>query len=128
MIDHINYTQVTLVLDRDFGDLGKPFAQMGPLWMIGSPINKQTIKKIWAIGDLPFTDAPTYFDDERWASLEEAAVYQIGAVDLHHPDWMIFEIIGVAMSDRLVEALCSCAPGSVEATPTGFIFRRTLSG
>jgi hypothetical protein len=118
------YTHVTLVVDPEFGRRAKAQAEIGPLWVIQSPLNTEAIKELWAAGNLRFADAPTYFDAVPTRTPEDSAVNFIGTVDEHHPAWETFEIIGVRLSLRLLEAMEECGAGTTKETATGFIFTR----
>ena len=113
-----------LVVDREYGEKAKARARLGPLWVIGSPTNIATIKELWAAGEVYDANSPTYFDDVSGGSLEESAVAFIGTVDVHHPAWTSFEIIGVRSSKALIDSLLECADGTMADTPTGLVFHR----
>ncbi len=119
-----NKVHVTLVVDPDFGQRAKAQSKVGPLWVVGSPANKRAIEELWATEVSPYANAPTYFAAVAGRSREEAAHISIGTVHDHHPDWQIFEVVGVGLSGLLLEELRGCAAGSAKETPTGFVFTR----
>ena len=122
-----NYTHVTLVVDPNFGQRAAAQSKLGPLWVIKSPDNVSPIEEIWASGESPFADAPTYFDNVADRTPEESADMFIGTVDTHHPDWLTFEILGAKLSSRLLASLQECAPGTARETDEGFVFTRHVN-
>jgi hypothetical protein len=115
---------VTLVVDPEFGEQANGRARLGPLWVIASPKNTLVIKRLWASGERYDANSPATFDAVPGRSAEESAIAFIDTVDMHHPDWGSFEIIGVRLSPKLLSALLECANGSATETPTGFVFSR----
>ncbi|MEI9886607.1 MAG: hypothetical protein WDN08_08920 [Rhizomicrobium sp.] len=118
------YTHVMLVVDPDFGQRAKNHAKLYPLWVIKSPRNTPVIEWLWANETSPWPSAPTVFDAVSGRTAEDSAVAFIGTVDDHHPDWQTFEVVGVPLSQKLLDAMHECASGSAAATATGFIFTR----
>jgi hypothetical protein len=119
-----NYIHVTLVVDPDFGERATAQASRGPLWVIESPPNKAAIEALWNSGPSPFENSPTWFKAVPDRTPEDAAMWTIGTVDGHHPEWRTFEVIGVALSQKLTDALLECAPGTAKETSEGFVFVR----
>jgi hypothetical protein len=115
---------VTLVVDPEFGERAKARARIGPLWVIDSPTNTPVIKELWASGERYDANSPTHFNAVAGRSLEDSVIASIDTVDTQHPNWTTFEIIGAALSPRLLRALLEYAHGSAVETPTGLIFSR----
>lgn len=124
-MDYANYTHVTLVVDPRFGDRAKAQTEIGPLWVIESPENGAAIKALWAGRHLPCMNAPTIFHTIPGRSSEEAAALNIGTVDEHHPNWQTFEVIGVPLSQALLNAFHEFTSGTAQDTAEGFVFTRT---
>jgi hypothetical protein len=123
----LGYTNVTLVVDPDFGPEARAQAQLGPLWVIRSPRNEPVINDLWAGGQSRFADSPTLFDHVPGRSPEDAAIEFIGNLNEHHPEWQTLEIIGVRQSPKLLAALRECAAGLSRKTRRGFIFVRAAN-
>jgi hypothetical protein len=115
---------VTLVVDPEFGEQARARAKIGPLWIVDSSTNTPVIKELWASGERYNANAPTHFNAVPGRSPEDAAIAFIATIDTHHPNWTTFEIIGAAISLRLLNALLECAHGSAVETPTGLVFSR----
>jgi hypothetical protein len=122
-----NYTHVTLVVDPDFGPRATAQAGFGPLWVIESPANVAAIQALWDSGPSKFENAPTYFLNRADRSPEEAAAFEIGTVDTHHPYWQTFEIIGVRLTDNLLSTFREFTTGTARETDEGFVFERRLA-
>jgi hypothetical protein len=115
---------VTLVVDLEFGEQAKARARVGPLWVIDSPKNTPAIKELRTSDGKYDASSPTLFDAVPGRSPEDCAIVFIDTVDTHHPSWTTFEIVGAALSPRLLSALLEYAHGSAVETPTGLIFSR----
>jgi hypothetical protein len=119
-----NYTHVTLVVDPNFGKRANAQASIGPLWVIESPSNRAAIEGLWNSGPSPFENAPTLFNAVSGRTPEDAAMWEISMVDDHHPEWRTFEVVGAGLSQKLIDALIQCAPGTAKETAEGFVFMR----
>ena len=115
---------VTLVVDREFGEQAKPRASIGPLWVIDSSTNTPVINELWASGVRYDANSPARFNAVPGRSPEDSAIAFIDTVDTHHPNWTSLEIIGVALSPRLLSAFLEYGLGSAVETPTGLVFSR----
>ena len=120
-------SHVTLVVDPQYGQLGKAKAELGPLWMIDSPHNRPVIEELWSNRGSTPANAPTYFDAVAGRSAEEAAVALIGTVIDHHPGWQTLEVIGAPPSAMILDEFRQYAIGSVKETPRGFVFSKHSS-
>jgi hypothetical protein len=114
---------VTLVVDPEYGERASARAKL-PLWVIASPKNTPVIERLWASGERYGANAPATFDAVSGRSAEDSAIAFIDTVDMHHPDWPSFEIVGVRSTPKLVNALLEYASGSAVETQTGLVFSR----
>jgi hypothetical protein len=116
---------VTLVVDPNFGDRAAPLAEVGPLWMIDSPANRPVMEALWARAEGQPSNDLTLINAVRGRSAEDTVVESIGTADEHHPNWTVFEIVGITVTERILAMLSRLADGTVQNLPLGFIFSRT---
>ena len=117
---------VTLVVDPNFGQKAKDQAELGPIWLVRSAENFRAVQELWAADASRHGLNATVFDPTPGTSLEDVAIAYIGIVDLHHPNWQRFQVIGVQPSEKILDELhYDRKLGRVTDTVDGFIYHRS---
>jgi hypothetical protein len=126
--------RVYVVVDRTFGEELWDLEPGVGGWIVGSPINKAVVQRIWkerpTFGHL---NSLTVFDDSCSASSEELLLGQLDAIDRRfgahsaQPAYSGMEVIGTPLSALIESALSSYHFAAFEATDAGFIATRTES-
>jgi hypothetical protein len=122
---------VTIVVDREFGDLLAELSRDMHVWVCDTPSNRAAAERIW--GDHPRYDLESgvttfTFRDEALAA--EMVVAVLGDVDLHHgeyshePPWSVIKVVGCASDSDLVAAFASYGAALVTTDPAAFEARR----
>lgn len=127
--------EVTVVLDRNFGDRLVALARRRHVWIVESDENVPWARRVW---DEPRDEAGadpgaagatsfTMFPDE---TPEAAFIRILETVDDHHgelahnPPWSSIEVCGVALEPRVVEALQEYGVTRIEETSGSFVAYR----
>jgi hypothetical protein len=123
---------VSVVLDRKFGSRISELLEDGPVWVVDSPINRDSAEKAWA----EFTkhnhlNGVTVFTaTERDPS--QTLIYEMPTIDLHHgvysadPAYTIIRVFGCTLITEVQESLAEFGFNSFDRTDEGFNATRPL--
>ncbi|WP_332771526.1 hypothetical protein [Phenylobacterium sp.] len=114
--------RVAIVFDPDFGEALIPQAANGAVWLVDTLPNRRLMERLWAGLSEPTNDL-TLFDAAR-AGLETTLASLVHTIDEHHPDWTEFESVGARIEDDTYRLLMNIAPGTLQATARGSLFRK----
>jgi len=125
--------RVFVVVDRDFGQHLTALAEMGPVWIADTPVNKCVAQKIWAAyprsGHL---EGVTTFNVPDGTSSEDILINELGTIDLHHgtysanPPYTVLEVIGTSITARLKAELGEYGFDHFQETARGFRATRPI--
>ena len=87
-------------------------------------MNRSAAEILWAEKTLPHGQL-TIFGVSDSASNEESFLDILDTVHEHHPSWKRLHIIDVSPGPAIFAALKEGGNGTVEITPTGFVYDRS---
>jgi hypothetical protein len=123
--------KVYIVVDREFGDKLAEIELGAPVWIVGTPINKTVVRRLWS--ERPqksHLTGITIFDDFESSSPEDILLGQVDTIDLHHgaysanPPYTIIEVVGTPLTARAKNGLSEYGFNEFCAGPAGFIAKR----
>lgn len=117
--------KVFLVVDMDYGARVESLLSSGPVWLVGSDVNRRIAEEYWQRHPKPERDAVlTTFDFAEDDSPSEIALKMLHTIDLHHGEYSggysVLELIGVELSSPLRAALIDLGFSKFESTHEGF--------
>jgi hypothetical protein len=125
--------RVFVVLDRNYGARLTDLVEIGPVWIVDTPVNRAVAEKIWAADRChSHLDGVTTFKFVPDSSEEDVVINKLETTDLHHgiyssdPPYTILEIIGTPVTPRLKAELALFGFDTFEQTALGFRAVRPL--
>jgi hypothetical protein len=126
---------VFVVVDGEFGSRLSELVQGGPVWIIDSPANRTAAQKIWTEHpEYSELDGVTVFRPVEGYSREDALIYELGTIDLHHgahaanPPYTVIEVLGTPVSERIKTELSQFGFNEFRGTAAGFRAVRPMPG
>ncbi|WP_424361105.1 hypothetical protein [Methylocystis parvus] len=116
-----------IVVDPAFAERLDAEAEIQPVWLCDTPINRRAAEIFWAKKPAP-PGRVTTFRATGSGSREQMLLDILDTVDMHHPSWTRLRVIGVQPSAAIQSALAGFGPGSLEAVGSGFAFERLPPG
>lgn len=125
---------VSIVLDRNYGQLLRGLIESGPVWIVESPANRESSQQLWEVSP-PRThlDGITLFKAAETRSPEEMLVGWMDTIELHHgvysvdPPCTAIRVIGTTLTPHLLEVLGTFGFDSFMPTDEGFRAVRSLA-
>lgn len=124
--------RVFIVVDTDYGEHLHELAQSGPVWIVGTSVNREAVQKVWAErSGVSHLEGVTTFDSSAKPP-EDALIGVLDAVDLHHgiysadPPYTALEVIGASATDKVKAEMAEYGFNSFQTTATGFRAVRPL--
>ena len=121
-----------MVLDREFGPRINELLEAGPVWIIDSPTNRNSVEKAWAeFPDLNHLNGVTIFTAPE-LDPSETFIHEMPTIDLHHgvysaaPPYTIVRAFGCILKPEVEESLAEFGFDSFECTDEGFNATRPL--
>ena len=119
--------QVSIVLDRCYGDRLATLALNGPVWIIDTPDNKAAAQSCWKQNPAAsHLEGITTFDWSGNAPPEEILIGYLDTIELHHGEYSapapysILQVIGATRTPQVVAELAEYGFNHLEDTPEGF--------
>ena len=124
---------VTVVLDREFGQRLRELVDEGPVWVVDSPVNRDTAHKLWAeFPDRSHLNGITVFKAAAGRSGEQILTDEIDTIDLHHgvysanPAYTVIRVLGCELNAEVEGSLSGYGFDSFTRNANGFEARRPL--
>jgi hypothetical protein len=122
---------VYVVVDPHYGERLRNLRANDPIWVIDSETNHIVIQTLWNERQgSSLQDGITSFKYDPKENREDWFVNELATIDLHHgefshnPPYSVLEVIGIAWSDKVEDALKEYGFIKYERTTEGFITRR----
>ena len=124
---------VSIVLDREFGARISELLESGPVWVVDSPINRDSAQKLWA--EFPsrnHLDGASIFKAALDASPAQTLFNNMETINLHHgvysanPAYTAVNVIGCNLTSEIQEFLAAFGFNSFKRTNHGFQATRSL--
>jgi hypothetical protein len=105
-------SQVSVVVDPEFGFRLAQQVRRGPVWIVDTPTNRSAFEKHWAEhqGE-SHLEGVTSFSGMPNASSEDLLINELDVIDLHHgplssdPPYSVLEVLGTSLTPRIEDAL-----------------------
>jgi hypothetical protein len=125
---------VSIVLDRNCGQLLRELIGSGPVWIVESPANRESSQQLWESSPTrTHLDGVTLFKAADTSSPEETLAGWMDAIELHHgvhsadPPYTAIRVIGATVTTHLREVLATFGFDSFTVTDEGFRAFRPLA-
>jgi hypothetical protein len=119
--------RVFVVVDRNYGQQLTALAEMGPVWIADTPVNRSVAQEIWAAHPTrSHLVGVTTFKVPDGTSSEDMLINELDTIDLHHgtysanPPYTVLDVIGTAITARLKAELGEYGFDDFQETPLGF--------
>ena len=125
---------VSVVLDRAFGPRLSEVSELGPVWIVDSPVNRAVAVDLWAqFPTRNHLNGITTFKAAETDSCEEMLIGNLDTIELHHgfysadPPYTVLEVVGSRLTARIEAALRTLGFDSFPVTTDGFRATRPLA-
>jgi hypothetical protein len=125
---------VSIVVDRNYGQLLRTLIASGPVWIVGSPANRESSQQLWDSSPTrTHLEGITLFKAADTSSPEEMLVGWMDTIELHHgvysadPPYTAVRVIGATATPHLREVLGTFGFDSFTLTDEGFRAVRPLA-
>lgn len=125
---------VSIVLDRNYGQLLHELIESGPVWIVESSANRESSQQFWR--DSPtrnHLDGVTLFKAAETSSPEEMLAGWMDAIELHHgvysadPPYTVIRVVGTTVTPHLRKVLGTFGFDFFMPTDEGFCAVRPLA-
>jgi hypothetical protein len=119
-------------VDREFGARIRELLEAGPVWVVESPTNRESVQKVWAeFPECSHLEGVTIFDSVT-SDPVKTLINVMGTIDLHHgvysadPAYTVIRAIGCELNPEIREALAEFGFDLFSPTDAGFEAIRPL--
>lgn len=124
---------VSIVVDRNYGQLLRELIEFGPVWIVESPANRESSQQLWeSFPTRTHPDGVTLFKAAETSSPEDMLVDWMDTIELHHgvysadPPYTAIRVVGTTVTPHLREVLGTFGFDSFTMTDEGFRAVRPL--